>query len=469
MAVANELVYLTLREAADGLRRRAFSAVELTEAVLARTEAVEPRVHAYITLTADQARAAAAAADGEIGAGRYRGPLHGIPIGLKDNFYTAGVRTTAGAKVLADFVPTQDATVVTRLRAAGAVITGKLNLHELAIGSTTTNPHYGATHNPWNLDHIPGGSSGGSGAALAAGLCFAATGTDTRGSIRNPAALCGVVGFKPTYGRVSIFGVVPLSWTMDHAGPLARTVEDVALVMNAIAGYDPQDATTVDVPVPDFTSGLGQPIRGLRLAVVRNWFFDALDPEVRAALETAIGVFRGLGATVEDVELSSLTPTHEVFEVITRPEAAAWQHELLAARPDDYGADVRMGLEMGELILAIDYIRALQLRRIMADEQYALLRRYDGLLAPTRAAPAAPIGVAATVVDSREIAIGRQGLTAPFNLSGIPAISVPCGFSTAGLPIGMQVAGRPWDEVTVLRIAHAYEQATDWHTRRPPL
>ncbi len=469
MAAADELVYLTLREAADGLRRRDFSAVELTDAVLARTEAVEPRVHAYITLLADQARAAAAVAAREIDAGRYRGPLHGIPVGLKDNFYTAGVRTTAGAKVLADFVPAEDATVVARLRVAGAVITGKLNLHELAIGSTTTNPHYGATHNPWRLDHIPGGSSGGSGAALAAGMCFAATGTYTRGSIRNPAAHCGVVGFKPTYVRVSIAGVVPLSWSMDHAGPLARTVEDVALVMNVIAGFDPRDATTVDVPVPDFTSALGQPIRGLRLGVVRNWFFDALDPEVRAALEAAVGVFRALGATVEDVELPSLAPTHEVFEVITRPEAASWQHELLTTRPDDYGADVRMNLELGELILAVDYVRALQLRRTIAEEQYALLRRCDALLAPTRAAPASPIGAASTLIEGREIPIGRQGLTAPFNLSGVPAISVPCGFSAAGLPIGMQIAGRAWDEVTVLRIAHAYEQATDWHARRPPL
>jgi len=469
MVATSELVYLTLREAADRIQRRELSAVELTDAVLARTEAVEPRVHAYITLTAEAARAAAAEADREIAAGQYRGPLHGMPIGLKDNYYTRGVLTTGGAKVLGDFVPDVDATVVARLHEAGAVLTGKLNLHELAIGSTTTNPHFGATHNPWNLDHIPGGSSGGSGAALAAGMCFAATGTDTRGSIRNPGALCGVVGLKPTYGRVSIFGVVPLSWTMDHAGPLARTVEDAALVLNAIAGYDPHDATSVDVPVPDFTSGLGQPIRGLRLGVVRNWFFDVLDGEVRAAVEAALRVFESLGAIVEDVELPGLDVTHEVFEVITRPEAAAWQHELLATRPDDYGADVRTNLELGELILAVDYVRALQLRRTMAAEQYALLRRYDAFIAPTRAAPASRIGATSDVIEGREVLIGRQGLTAPFNLSGIPAISVPCGFNAAGLPMGMQVAGRPWDEVTVLRLAHAYEQATDWHRRRPAL
>jgi aspartyl-tRNA(Asn)/glutamyl-tRNA(Gln) amidotransferase subunit A len=469
MVATSDVVYLTLREAADRVRRRELSAVELTDAVLARTEEVEPRIHAYITLTAEAARAAAAAADREIAAGNYRGPLHGMPIGLKDNFYTRGVRTTGGAKVLGDFVPDTDATVVARLREAGAVLTGKLNLHELAIGSTTTNPHYGTTHNPWNLEHIPGGSSGGSGAALAAGMCFAATGTDTRGSIRNPGALCGVVGLKPTYGRVSICGVVPLSWTMDHAGPLARTVEDAALVLNAIAGYDPADATTVDVPVPDFTSGLGQPIRGLRLGVVRNWFFDVLHPDVRAAVEAALPVFEALGAIVEDLELPGLGVTHEVFEVITRPEAASWQHELLATRPDDYGADVRMNLELGELILAVDYVRALQLRRTMAAEQYALLRRYDAFIAPTRAAPASRIGATSDVIEGREVLVGRQGLTAPFNLSGIPAISVPCGFSAAGLPIGLQIAGRPWDEVTVLRLAHAYEQATDWHQRRPAL
>src|SRR5581483_7893 len=298
---AQDLVYLTLREAADRLRQRQLSPVELLDAVLARTALLEPQINAYITPMFDQARAAAAQAEREITAGQYRGPLHGIPIALKDNFWTRGVRTTAGSKFLADFVPTEDATVVTRLRAAGAVITGKCNMHELAMGGTTTNPHYGATHNPWKLDRIPSGSSGGSAAAVAAGFCYAAMGTDTSASIRGPAAACGLSGLKATYGRVSIYGVIPYAWSFDHAGPLARTTEDVALVMNAIAGYDPNDDGSADLPTPDFTARLGTGLQELRIGVPRDYFFDNLETDVGTAIETAIGVLRDLGASVEEV------------------------------------------------------------------------------------------------------------------------------------------------------------------------
>jgi aspartyl-tRNA(Asn)/glutamyl-tRNA(Gln) amidotransferase subunit A len=467
---AQELVYLSLREAADLVRQRQVSPVELLDAVLARTEALEPRLNVYITPMFEQARAAAREAEREILAGRYRGPLHGIPIALKDNYWTQGVRTTAGSKFLAEFVPPEDGTVVAKLRAAGAVITGKCNMHELAIGGSTTNPHYGATHNPWRLGRIPGGSSGGSTAAVAAGLCYAATGTDTAGSIRQPAAYCGIVGLKGTYGRVSIYGIVPLSWSLDHAGPFARTVEDVALVMNAIAGYDPKDVTSANVPLPDFTADLNAGLAGLRLGVPRAYFYEQLDPEVRAAVEAALGVLRDLGASIEEVSFPSAPQALILYPFLSRPEAASFQERFLRTRPDDYG-DVRPNVELGELVLATDYLRAQRLRTAMRQELEALLTRVDALITPTTRTTAHPIGQPFTQVEGRPITVFNLyvGLTVPFDLTGSPALSVPCGFSSEGLPIGLQIVGRAWDEATVLRIGAAYERATPWHQRHPML
>jgi len=465
-----ELVYLSLREAAERLRQRAVSPVELLDAALARTAAVEPRLRAYVTPMFDQARADARQAEQEIADGRYRGPLHGIPVALKDNYWTRGVVTAAGSKLFADFLPPEDGAVVARLRAAGAIVTGKTNMHELAIGGSTTNPHYGPTHNPWQPERIPGGSSGGSAAAVAAGLCYAATGTDTAGSIREPAAYCGLVGLKPTYGRVSIRGIVPLSWSLDHAGPLTRTVEDAALVLNAIAGYDPQDLTSANVPVPDYTARLGDGLRGLRLGVPRPYFYDQLDPEIAAAVETALGVLRDLGASVEEVRFPSAAWALALFPLISRPEAASFQEALLHTRPADYG-DVRVQVELGEVILAKDYLRAQRLRTAMRQELEGLLAGVDALVTPATRTVAHPIGQPLTEVAGQPVTPSQLwvGLTMPFDLTGTPAISVPCRFAADGLPIGLQIAGRAWDESTVLRIAAAYERATPWHQQHPPL
>ena len=468
---ADELIYLSLRDAADRLRQRALSPVALLDAMEARTAAVEPKLNAYVRPTFEQARAEARAAEQEIAAGQYRGPLHGIPVALKDNYWTRGITTAAGAKLLADFVPPEDGAVVAKLRAAGAIITGKTNMHELAIGGSTTNPHYGPTHNPWQLDCIPGGSSGGSAAAVAAGCCFAATGTDTAGSVREPASYCGLVGIKPTYGRVSIRGIVPLSWSLDHAGPLTRTVEDGALVLQAIAGYDPQDLCSADVPVPDFTADLGRGLRRLRLGVPRPYFFDQLDAEVATTVETAIGALRDLGASVEEVTFERAAWAPALFPVISRPEAASFQEELLRTRPDDYG-DVRVQVELGKLVLATDYLRAQRLRTAMRQELEGLFTRVDALVTPTTRTVAHPIGQPFTEVAGRPVPNTSHlwvGLTVPFDLTGTPAVSVPCGFAASGLPIGLQIAGRAWEEATILRIAAAYEAATPWHGQHPAL
>lgn len=468
---AQELIYLTIQEAAARVRTRAVSPVELLDAVLARTSALEPQLNTYITPMFDQARAEARAAEQEIMAGQYRGPLHGIPIGLKDNYYTAGVRTTAGSKVLGDFVPRQDAFTVAKLRTAGAVITGKLNMDELGHGGTTDNPHYGPTRNPWKLDRSPGGSSGGSAAAVAAGMLYGATGADTGGSIRIPASYCGIVGPKPTYGRCSIAGIVPVAWSLDTAGPLTRSVADGAIMLQAMAGYDPNDETSADQPVPDFSAELGQGVAGLRLGLPGGDYFDLLDPEVTGAVQAAIGVLRGLGARVEEISLPTVADINSVRAFISRSEASAYNREWLSARPDDYGEDARTALEIGQFLLAGDYLRAQRLRSKLGREVRAAMQGFDAVLTPTVSTTALPFGADTVRIGNEEVpasaAIVR--LTPVWNVSGVPTITVPCGFSSEGLPIGLQISTRSWDEARMFRIAEAYEQATPWHQRHPPL
>ena len=463
-----EIFYLSLKEVSRRIACGDLSPVDVLNAVIERTSNLEPRLNAYITPAFERAMEDARVAEREIAAGKHRGPLHGVPIGLKDNCWTKGIRTTAGSKLLADFVPTEDGTAVARLRGAGAVITGKLNMHELAIGGTTTNPHYGATRNPWGLDRIPGGSSGGSAAAVAAGFCFAALGTDTVASVRHPACLCGLVGLKGTFGRVSVFGTVPLSWSLDHVGPITRKVEDAALVLNAIAGYDPKDSGSVNVEVPDFTRRLGEDLNGVRIGLPRKHFFEPLDPEVRESVEAAIGVLRDLGARVRDVEFPSAPQATVIFPFLSRPEAASFQEDFLRRRADDYG-DVRWNVELGEMILATDYIRAQRLRTAMRQEFDGIMRDVDALVMPTTRTVAHPIGDPVTSVDGKPLDPFdlMVGLTAPFSLTGSPAISVPCGFNSEGLPIGLQIAGRAWDEAMALRIGAAYERATPWSGRHP--
>ncbi len=465
-----ELNGLTIGRAAKAFRARALSPTELAEAYLARIATVNPRVNAYVTVTAERARADARRATDELAAGRSRGPLHGIPVALKDLYETAGIRTTGGAKIHADYVPGADCTVARRLREAGTVLLGKLNTHEYAYGVTTDNPHYGATRNPWNTEHIPGGSSGGSGAAIAAGLATATTGTDTGGSIRMPASLCGVVGLKPTYGRVSKAGVLPLSYLFDHAGPLTRTVEDAALVLNAIAGYDPADPSTVRIPVDDYTAGLGDGVRGLRVGVPRSYFFAQLDCEVAAAVEQALSDLRRLGADVRDVEVAGVEMGVAATFGLVLAEAQEIHAEALQARPGDFGADVRDILATPAPATPM-LMTALRARDALGAAMRVALESVDVLVTPTTPIVAARIGQDAVTYGGGEEAIlfAMIRCTAPFNATGLPALSLPCGFTRAGLPVGLQIVGRPFDERTVLRAGHAYEQATAWHTRTPSL
>jgi aspartyl-tRNA(Asn)/glutamyl-tRNA(Gln) amidotransferase subunit A len=458
---------LSIGEAAEQLRTRQLSPVELVRAVLDRVDAVEDRVRAYVTVLHEPALAEARAAEQAILAGAYRGPLHGIPIAVKDLYDTAGVRTTSSSRVRADHVPSRDAAAVERLRAAGAVIVGKTVTHEFAYGVVSR-----PTRNPWNLDHIPGGSSGGSGAALAADACLGALGTDTGGSIRIPSSATGVAGLKPTYGRVSKYGVTPLSWSLDHAGPMARAVADLALLLGLLAGRDPRDPTSAREPVGDYTAGLRAGVRGLRLGLPTNYFFADCDPEVEAAVRAAARVLGEQGADVREVTIPDLDPAPAAEFGIVIPEASAIHQQLLRRQAADYGEDVRVFLEAGELYLATHYLKAQRVRALVTAGLRRAFRGLDALLTPTLPQPAArhdqtgfrgPSGAEEPVINA------YVRTCCPFNLSGQPALSVRCGFTRAGLPIGLQIVGRPFDEATVLRVGAAYESATDWHRRTPPL
>ncbi len=468
----SELCGLPIEKLAPLLARKKVSPVEVLEAVLERIERSQPILNAYLTVTAEAARGDAARAEREITKGRYRGPLHGIPISLKDNIWTRGVRTTAGSKVLADFIPEQDATVARRLRRAGAILVGKTNLHEFAFGFTTNNPHYGPTRNPWDVERIPGGSSGGSAAAVAAGLCAASVGTDTGGSVRVPAALCGIIGLKPTYGRVSCHGTVPLAKSLDHVGVLARKVADVAILLGAIAGRDPLDLTTADAPVPDYQHRLRQRPRKLRLGWPREHFRERLDGEVRRALEAARRSFEQMGARVEEVRLPHVHQTPEAGASMAYAEALA-VHQALGyypARIADYSPELRALLEAGTKVRAVDYLLAFETQKAARADFEAAFERVDAILAPTVPVPAPHIGEESVVLDGKRETLRSAflRLNRPANLTGLPAISIPCGFTRGALPIGLQIIGRAFDEAGLLRIALAYEEANEWSERRPP-
>jgi aspartyl-tRNA(Asn)/glutamyl-tRNA(Gln) amidotransferase subunit A len=443
------------------VRRKEVSPLELTRACLERIEKLNPALNAFITVSADSALAEARAAEIEISRGEWRGPLHGIPVALKDLIDTAGTRTTAASELFEHRVPTEDADVVQRLRRAGAVILGKNNLHEYAYGGSSLVSFFGDVHNPRNTGHIAGGSSGGSAAAVAAELCYAAIGTDTAGSIREPAALCGCVGIKPTYGRVSVRGVIPLSWSLDHVGPLAATVGDAAIVLQAIAGYDPLDVYSVDVPVSDYVSGLGDATKNLRIGVPRAHFYDELDDEVRAAVEQALAVIGILVAEVRDVRIE--VPNDHTVQAA---ESFAYHAENVARTPELYQPETLRRIRSGEKISAAEYIR----RRRELDEErrrtHDFFADVDLLVTPTMPIPApaiADLKKDPAVLRPAELTLLRN--TRPFNVWGLPAISVPCGFTKSGLPIGLQIAGSHWREDLVLRLAHAYEQTTAWHKR----
>jgi len=462
----DQLTGLTIAEAARAFRTRELSPVELTRACLRRIEALDAKLNAFVTILPERALAEAQEAEDRLAAGRARGPLDGVPFALKDLFETAGVRTTAGAKILADYVPQRDAACVRRLNEAGVALLGKLNMHEWAYGATTAVSHFGPCHNPWDLDRITGGSSGGSAAALAASLCLGSLGSDTGGSIRMPASLSGVVGLKPTYGRVSKRGVIPLAESLDTAGPMARSVEDAALILQAIAGHDPDDPTTSDRPVPDYAAALKGDVRGLRVGVPRQDAFPNATEDVVRGIEEALRTLAGLGAILLDVAAPWLLEAVVIWPKIAGPEAAYYHRQNLEQRPQDIAEPVRNRLLAGRNVLAVDYLRGLETQRRIKDEVARLFEDIDLLVTP--ATPAT-----ATLIADELAATGREShihrFTAPFNITGQPAISLPCGFDPQGLPIGLQIIGRPWEEETVLRAAHAYEQATEWHRRRSPL
>ena len=459
------LCFLGAAELGRRIARREVSPVEVARAQLARIERLDAKLNAFLLVTTNRALAEAAVAEREIAAGQVRGPLHGVPMALKDLFDTAGVRTTAGSKILAENVPARDAAAVERLRAAGLVLLGKTNLYEFAFGTTNDNPHYGPARNPWDLERSPGGSSGGSGAALAMGLCAVSLGTDTGGSIRIPAGACGVVGLKPTLGRVSRRGVTPLAWSFDTVGPMTRTVEDVALMLNAIAGPDAEDEWCAARPAEDFTRDLEAGVRGLTLGLPREWFFEGVEPGIEATVRDAIGVLEREGARRVEMPLPGMADAHTAHHAILAAEAAAFHGPWLRERPDDYGSDVRRGLELGQLIPAVDYVNARRVQAIVRATFRAALAEADVLVTPCLPQP--PLRVGEPM--SREPAVAWNRLLTPVNIAGFPAISLPCGFGGAGMPVGLQIIGRPFEEALLLRVARAYERVTDWGMRRPPV
>jgi aspartyl-tRNA(Asn)/glutamyl-tRNA(Gln) amidotransferase subunit A len=447
------------------------SPVEVVKVQLARIDALEPTLNSFITLMADQAMEDARKAEREILAGQYRGPLHGIPLGLKDLFYVRGFRNTSGSKVLNRFVPDFDSTITSKLKEAGAILLGKLNLHQFAYGTTGENPDYGPTHNPWNPEQITGGSSGGSGSATASGECTLSLGTDTGGSIRIPSALCGLVGLKPTYGRLSRYGITVLSWSQDHPGPMARTVEDCALVMNAVAGHDPEDPSSANISVPDFTQALRGDIKGLRLGMPKEIFEDPIDSEVEHSVRNAIDLLGKLGARVHEISWPMYHLSKAISSTLLMAEATAYHSKLMERHRPQIDFQVRLRLDAGFFISAVDYLQAQRARRLFCQLSSDLFKEVDLLAGPT-------VPMTACKIGTTEVTLGRTRMgvspaltqyTRPFNLNGFPAITVPCGFSKEGLPIGLQLGGRPFDEKTVLRVAHAYEQATEWHKRRPTI
>jgi aspartyl-tRNA(Asn)/glutamyl-tRNA(Gln) amidotransferase subunit A len=469
----SELVFKSGQELAALIKTRKVSPVDVVRAFLDRSDALNPRVNAYITITREPALAAARDAEKEIMAGKYRGPLHGLPYAPKDILATKGILTTNGSKVTADVVPDYESTITGRMSRAGAILIGKLNLLEFAMGSGVASG-FGPARNPWHLDYSPAGSSSGSGAALAAYMTPLSIGTDTGGSIRGPANNCGIVGLKQTYGRVSRYGVTTLSWTLDHAGPMTKTVADAAMVLQAIAGLDPHDPTTTDDPVPDYSRSLTGNVKGLRIGVPTNYFFDNINPQTVAAVRTALAKLQGMGATLVDVSVPHAELAGSAGWVVAMAEAACFHEQRLKTTPHLFDPIVRERLDAARFTPATDYIKALRVRTLLMQSMERVFEKCDVM--------AVPSGNPATKLDPPEIAGTdvkpgssstpyRAGNTFIGNMTGLPAIVIPCGFTSdePRLPLGIQFYGKPFDEATLLRVSHAYESATDWHTRRPPL
>ena len=467
----DDLCHRSIPELSELLRSRQVSPVEVTAAFLDRIDRVEPEVNAFITVARDEATLAAEQAEAEMARGEYRGTMHGIPVGIKDLYDTAGTRTTSGSKIEGDRVPTADSAVVEGLKAAGAVIIGKLMMTEFAFGEQGRNAHYGDVRNPWDLARMPGGSSTGSAASVAASECAASLGSDTGGSIRVPASLCGLVGLKPTYGLVSRRGMTPLSWSLDHAGPLARTVEGAAATLQAIAGHDPRDPTSADMPVPNYEERLTGEVRGLRVGVLREYVWDLMDQEVEGLVRAALEQVSRLGVEIEEVSVPRLEDIGLVMSTLIPADAAAVHRETVLKRGADYDPVTRNHIESGLFVTAADYSKANRLRALLNRDMAGVLERVDFLMVPTCPVTAPSYAAPVVTLGGEEFPsrMVLSRITRVFNPNGLPAVSVPCGFSSEGLPAGLQVVGRAFDDAGVLNLAFAYEQAAGWHTRRAPL
>ncbi len=477
---ALDLEGLTIGEIAPLIRKKQISPLELTQRYLERIKTLNPVLNAYLAMTEEGALAAAKRAEREITKGNYRGPLHGIPFSIKDNIAVKGATTTAGSKILSDWVPDFDATVVERLKEAGAVILGKTNMHEWAKGSNSINPFYGTSRNPWDTTRVPGGSSGGSAVAVAAGLCLASLGTDSAGSVRNPASLCGTVGLKPTLGRVSSFGGVAGTggYTVNHFGVFTRTVKDCALVLGHIAGHDPKDPLSSDEPVPNYTKPIGKPVKGMKIGIIKGYFEQSLVGEVRRAFEEALRMLKALGMKTQEVTIPHMDLVPALQAASTRPEANSDHDHYLRTRPRDYSPGLLYSLIAGLLIPAPVYVTAQRVRRLLCQEFDTAFEKVQVIVAPTLFSTAPTIeecNRGYIEADGKRINLqDRAGnfltrYTIPFNVTGLPTMSICCGFSSSGLPIGMQISAPPFQEGTVFQVADAYEKVAEWYKRNPQL
>ena len=462
---------LSIRETSQLLKTREISPSTLVESHLARIKNTEPKLNSFITITSENALLEAEKATSEIVKKGVRSPLHGIPIGLKDLYDTKGVITTVGSKIYRDRMPVSDATVVTKLRKAGAIIMGKLQMHEFALGATSINPHDGPARNPWDTTRITGGSSGGSGSSVASGQCMAALGTDTGGSVRIPASLCGIVGMKPSFGRISRTGVYPLSWTMDTVGPLTRTVEDAAIMLDGIAGFDPIDRSSVAMEDGSFRQNIGKTIEGKKIAIPQEYFYDVLDEDVLKSFNASLETFRDLGASSEYVSIPMLNHSLSISGTIMLAEAASVHENNIRQNPDMIGEDVKLKLMQGSIMPASDYIKAQRARTIFNDQITDVFSKYDYIVSPTVALGAPRIDEPFVKIDSIEHSVLAlmARLTRPFNICGLPTITIPCGMTKENLPIGLQITGRNFRDIDVIQLAHAYENATKWAKMWPDL
>jgi aspartyl-tRNA(Asn)/glutamyl-tRNA(Gln) amidotransferase subunit A len=462
----SELRELTLRQVAEKFRKGKTTPVEVVRLLLEQIRRTDGKLKAYVTVCEESAIKLAEAAEVQIRAGHDLGVLHGIPISIKDLYETQGIRTTCGSKLMQDYIPKTDCTVVKHLKSKGAIVLGKTNTHEFALGGITP-----PTRNPWNLDHIPGGSSGGSAAAISAGSAIAATGSDTGGSIRIPASFCGVVGLKPTYGRVSRAGIFPESWSLDHAGPITRSVEDAAVLLTVMAGRDELDPTSSDLSVPDYVESLDDELAGTRIGIPTNYFYEQCDKEVHSAVRKSIDLLAALGCKIVEFEFPRLQEIMAAYTTLDSCEASAYHERSIAERARDFQPDVRLLLEQGLFIPATYYIQALRIRAAVYRDVLSVFRQFDVIVTPSEPIVAPEIGQQSIRIGDREESVDSAIVRylAPFNLTGLPALSILCGVSGNGLPIGMQVIGKAFEEEKVLRVGRAYEQATDWHTRVPEI